>query len=1313
MAAPLNERDFAIVIGISCYPDFEGLPDLTASEPDSDAVAAWLKAPDRGALPHNNLTVLHSPTRQVAEEAFNHMFERFHDDTGRRLYIFGSGYGFANEPDSAALLMADASPERLDNSIDLTAYADAIYYSGLFSEVVLFADFAHKTMLRGIPTKPRWKIPRAPREGDARFYGFSALSGAVAYPVSEPDERGALSLFSRLVLDGLYGSAADDTGRIDSSMLQRFIERRLVELTDETNAPVMRPKFLSEGVRPIVFVGDDASSTASNVFEYVSNLVFDQAGLAGSQATEAAQHLLSAAVELLPQKRTKQDTLSSTQLFMAAITWGNLSNSPVDAPEPVRNLADEVMTNGDGYDRLQADYFEEVPPRLSFRLDRDSIESFSLSETLQQAFKEMLLPPEQITESHLLGATLRFMDTDEGKKSRFWARLQDMSLDPQALHAAMTRKPPTKADDAVNDLRRGYTNDGINAANPEADKLNVNAQARLFAELIMNPQVKPPLSIGLFGNWGSGKSFFMDRMGAEIDSLNGQSGRISRVMQVKFNAWHFVDANLWASLATKILDDVANEIATELGEEPSPEDLERKRATLRKEIESSRRHKSEAGQELETAIAERATAKADYEKQRGKRLRAALELGQTRWQHLEELAEENPDLKAALEGTKQVASQLGVDDALASADGLEKLLSDARAASHSISSLGRTLMADIRRPAGLLVSLILPAGIVALLAFGAVGLAEWRGVDVTEQWQVWRNRLATWIAPLTGSLFWLRTRLRSIAKGAEHVEALIKGTGDLELADTAELQEIDKAVHNAQTKMREAERRQAEYEHELQRIDAGGLVYDFLESRRNNEAYLKYKGLISIVRDDFENLQTAMRTLQGTRPIDRIVLYIDDLDRCRPTRVVEVLEAIHMLLSFELFCVVVAVDSRWLRTSLERSYRSLTGVGDSFQVGGQPFTAQNYLEKIFQIPFSLPHMDRTGFANLVDAVLEPPASEDDKQDDDARSLDGNLGGNADGEESSDEGQAPEDNSHYQGEKSPPGASHQQGQSGSETTNHERPTSLRGLFSHFKNWLKTRLSASENSPATAEDTTAEATQESGADEESPAEPTATPSEEDNPTPLQADDPETAFETITLGDHERLFIHTLHEFIKTPRQAKRFVNIYRLLRPRPGTPELEAFAGSPGDAGYKCMLLMLAINTGYPALGGRLLRALANCPIATKPGEKEPKTWNEFLEAINSSEKAPQPWAQIWTNFKDVGRDVAEELFERLRDFDTRLDQQESLDITFKLPNNLDEYKRFARQVGRYSFDWNMALPGEVEGETVAGKSDDNSRPATGP
>src|SRR5262245_63527213 len=88
-------------------------------------------------------------------------------------------------------------------------------------------------------------------------------------------------------------------------------------------------------------------------------------------------------------------------------------------------------------------------------------------------------------------------------------------------------------------------------------------------------------------------------------------------------------------------------------------------------------------------------------------------------------------------------------------------------------------------------------------------------------------------------------------------------------------------------------------------------------------------------------------------PIERIVLYIDDLDRCSPEQVVEVLQAVHLLLALELFVVVVGVDPRWLLRALRGEYRAmLTGEGSApDEDEWWQTTPQDYLEKIFNIPF--------------------------------------------------------------------------------------------------------------------------------------------------------------------------------------------------------------------------------------------------------------------------------------------------------------------------------------------------------------------------
>jgi len=93
------------------------------------------------------------------------------------------------------------------------------------------------------------------------------------------------------------------------------------------------------------------------------------------------------------------------------------------------------------------------------------------------------------------------------------------------------------------------------------------------------------------------------------------------------------------------------------------------------------------------------------------------------------------------------------------------------------------------------------------------------------------------------------------------------------------------------------------------------------------------------------------------------VLYVDDLDRCTPQRVVNVLQAVNLLLTMELFIVVVAVDPGWLLRSLKRHHE---GLFDDNEVA--------YLDKIFHIPVALRPMG----GRAVDYLrsLLPGAEED-------------------------------------------------------------------------------------------------------------------------------------------------------------------------------------------------------------------------------------------------------------------------------------------------------------------------------------------------
>ena len=176
------------------------------------------------------------------------------------------------------------------------------------------------------------------------------------------------------------------------------------------------------------------------------------------------------------------------------------------------------------------------------------------------------------------------------------------------------------------------------------------------------------------------------------------------------------------------------------------------------------------------------------------------------------------------------------------------------------------------------------------------------------------------------------------------------------------------------------------------------MLLDFINERVGSQDYRKHLGIAALIRSDFEQLSRLIvdqnkefgEKDDGTvreenrHLINRIVLYIDDLDRCPPDRVVQVLQAVHLLLAFPLFVVVVAVDARWLAQSLQTQYRNLLATStrrDGLELSegfGRQASPQDYLEKIFQVPFwvrPLPEKARIRIVNglVAESLVLPSA----------------------------------------------------------------------------------------------------------------------------------------------------------------------------------------------------------------------------------------------------------------------------------------------------------------------------------------------------
>src|SRR5215472_4966239 len=98
----------------------------------------------------------------------------------------------------------------------------------------------------------------------------------------------------------------------------------------------------------------------------------------------------------------------------------------------------------------------------------------------------------------------------------------------------------------------------------QSDALELRRYADAMGAMIASRQQKPPISIVVFGPWGSGKSFFMEMIREAITIFAGPNRPvgdfIERVVQIPFNAWHYVEGNLWASLVHAILEGLEGEL---------------------------------------------------------------------------------------------------------------------------------------------------------------------------------------------------------------------------------------------------------------------------------------------------------------------------------------------------------------------------------------------------------------------------------------------------------------------------------------------------------------------------------------------------------------------------------------------------------------------------------------------------------------------------------------------------------------------------------------------------------------------------------
>jgi hypothetical protein len=550
------------------------------------------------------------------------------------------------------------------------------------------------------------------------------------------------------------------------------------------------------------------------------------------------------------------------------------------------------------------------------------------------------------------------------------------------------------------------------------DRMHLKREVESITRLIALRSTSTPLAIAVFGAWGSGKSFFLNRVYEGVAELAAEGAAAtagstsefhSRIAQVQFNAWHYSENALVPSLVAHIFRNLRVDAVDD-----DEQELQRRGAALLLQVKEKDEALATAGARYEAAKAQHAQAADDLarlQRELPSTLRSAQQDVLQRRVDEQRAAGELQRVQERRDGELRHAERAArVSAVLAASAG-----DDTTGAINSTITEVVGLANDVRTLRTRWAPIALGA-VVLVVGFALAAVAQsdaWRWVlgavsavgafaALARQWLAKLRRMsdigesvdaatAKAVADSTArvnekfadEIAAARAALASTAEARAAAEEKLRNLSDADASSEVAARERDvEAAHD------EVLRAQGELDDSrtaLDRLSVDDLLAEFLDDQATAGKYESELGVLSQVRNDFERLSRLIARAtadhaagRGPEPtVSRIVLYIDDLDRCEEKRVVEVIRAVHLLLAFPLFVCVVAADPRWLTQCLENA----PGIHapESIRGDDQAFVAQfgrvadpaDYIEKIFQLPIWLRPIPVERRAGLLRSWLEP------------------------------------------------------------------------------------------------------------------------------------------------------------------------------------------------------------------------------------------------------------------------------------------------------------------------------------------------------
>ncbi|MGD1838341.1 MAG: KAP family P-loop NTPase fold protein [Nitrososphaeraceae archaeon] len=142
--------------------------------------------------------------------------------------------------------------------------------------------------------------------------------------------------------------------------------------------------------------------------------------------------------------------------------------------------------------------------------------------------------------------------------------------------------------------------------------------------------------------------------------------------------------------------------------------------------------------------------------------------------------------------------------------------------------------------------------------------------------------------------------------------------------------------------------------------DVVSIETDFknmLESYNGDGTVMDDKNLLYFQADGY--LQRAIKKLRDEKDERyRIVVFIDDLDRCTPEKALKILESIKSFFDMEGIIFIIALNYNGINSIIKEKY------GNNPNISGY-----DYMEKIVQLPFHIPEWSDNDIGKFLDYII--------------------------------------------------------------------------------------------------------------------------------------------------------------------------------------------------------------------------------------------------------------------------------------------------------------------------------------------------------